>query len=128
MAQNSGYLRAPNRPVESARKNKLLPSMIAEYIRYQLPSDQTEALEQAYQRAGVSLNESPHCRAYELARCTDDPNAYILRIEWDSHEGHLKGFRSSAEFKRFYQEIAPYVPYIQEMRHYDLTDVVARKA
>ena len=102
--------------------------MIAEYIRYQLPSDQTEALEQAYQRAGVPLNESQHCLAYELARCTDDPNVYILRIEWDSHEGHLQGFRSSVEFKRFYQEIAQFVPYIQEMRHYDLTNVVARKS
>jgi quinol monooxygenase YgiN len=102
-------------------------TMIVEYVRYSLPADKTSDFESAYQRASKPLDESPHCLAYELGRCSEEPTTYILRIEWDSHEGHLKGFRSSSEFRRFYEAIAPFVPNIQEMRHYDVTAVVGRK-
>jgi len=44
---------------------------------------------------------------------------YILRIEWDSEEGHLQGFRSSPEFKAFFAAVQPFVKDIDEMRHYE---------
>lgn len=97
--------------------------MISEYIRYALPENRSAELEPAYQKASRWLDRSPHCLGYELSRCSDDRSQFILRIHWDSHEGHLKGFRSSEEFKHFYQEIAAFLPFIQEMRHYDLTSV-----
>jgi len=102
--------------------------MIVEYIRYALPASKVAEFEGAYARASEPLRSSPHCLAYELARCTDEPTSYILRIEWDSQEGHLKGFRSSPQFRAFYQAIAPYVSEIREMRHYDVTSVVYRSA
>jgi quinol monooxygenase YgiN len=102
--------------------------MIVEYIRYAVPADKVAQFQAAYAQAAGPLAESEHCLAYELARCSDDPTAYTLRIEWDTHEGHLKGFRSSPEFRRFYEAIAPFVANIQEMRHYDLTPIVGRKA
>jgi heme-degrading monooxygenase HmoA len=101
--------------------------MIAEYIRYALPANRANDLVGAYERASKWLDASPHCLGYELARCTDDPAKYILRIEWDSHDGHLKGFRSSEEFKGFYRDISDFIPFIEEMRHYDLTGVTGRK-
>jgi len=97
--------------------------MIAEYIRYSMPPDKAGELDPAYGRAGEWLKKSPHCLGYELARCTEDAAQFILRINWDSHEGHLKGFRGSEEFKSFYREIAEFIPFIQEMRHYDLTGI-----
>ena len=39
---------------------------------------------------------------------------------WDSEEGHLKGFRSSPEFKLFFASVQPYVKDIEEMRHYQV--------
>ena len=101
--------------------------MITEYIRYALPSDRVNDLEPAYQRAAQWLDHSPHCLGYELSRCTEAPDHYTLRIHWDSHDGHLKGFRSSDDFKRFYAEIAGFIPFIKEMRHYDITAVASQK-
>src|SRR5262249_15841314 len=75
--------------------------MIVEYIRYRLPSERCVEFEQAYGLAAESLRASPHCLAYELTRCTDDATCYVLRIEWDSAEGHLQGFRASPEFRTF---------------------------
>jgi quinol monooxygenase YgiN len=99
--------------------------MIVEYIRYEV--EDAAALVQAYEAARASLDSSPHCRAYELSHCTEEPRSLILRIEWDSHEGHLEGFRKSAEFGPFLQAIRPFIGQIREMRHYAPTGVVARK-
>ena len=99
--------------------------MIVEYIRYEV--DDAGALVQAYEAARRALDASPHCLAYELSHCTEEPRSLILRIEWDSSEGHLNGFRKSAEFGPFLQAIRPFISQIREMRHYAPTSVVARK-
>lgn len=101
--------------------------MIMEYIRYTIPETQSAEFERGYAEAGVSLKDSAHCLAYELSRCLDDPSSYILRIEWDSVEGHMQGFRNSPEFRSFFAAIRPYVNQITEMRHYRLTSIVGTK-
>jgi heme-degrading monooxygenase HmoA len=94
--------------------------MIVEYIRYWIPEDEARSFEDAYRSAGTSLEASPHCERYEIARCTEDPTAYTVRIEWDSAEGHLQGFRGSRQFRSFFAAVQPYVDRIEEMRHYDV--------
>jgi len=95
--------------------------VIVEYIRYKIDSGRSNEFERAYARAQEPLAASSHCHAYELARCVEEPDHYILRIEWDSIEGHMQGFRRSAEFRDFFSQIRPYVNDIQEMRHYEVT-------
>jgi quinol monooxygenase YgiN len=95
--------------------------MIVEYIRYQIPQDEAPAFEDAYRSAAASLEASPHCDRYEVTRCSEEPAAYTVRIEWDSAEGHLKGFRGSPEFGSFLAAVRPYIDKIEEMRHYDVT-------
>ena len=97
--------------------------MIVEYIRYRIDDEpRRAALEVAYEKGGASLSASPHCLRFEVSRCEEDPAWYVVRIEWDSIEGHIQGFRRSAEFRTFYQAVAPFVGDIQEMRHYKLTN------
>lgn len=45
----------------------------------------------------------------------------IVRIEWDSAEGHLQGFRQSADFKPFLEATGPLYSDIEEMTHYQVT-------
>jgi len=99
--------------------------MIVEYIRYEV-SD-ADAFVAAYGEARRSLDVSPHCLAYELSRCTEDPAWFTLRIEWDSQSGHLQGFRNAAEFAPFLAAVRPFMSEIREMRHYEPTALVARK-
>jgi heme-degrading monooxygenase HmoA len=94
--------------------------MIVEYIRYRIPEPEASGFEDAYRAAGTSLDASPHCERHEVARCTEDPTAYIVRIEWDSAEGHMRGFRGSPEFRTFFAAVKPYVDNIEEMRHYEV--------
>lgn len=99
--------------------------MIVEYIRYEVAD--AEAFQQAYQAARASLDASPHCLAYELSRCSEDPSFFMLRIEWDSPDGHLQGFRKSPEFTSFLSAVRPFLNDIREMRHYAVTPIAARK-
>jgi len=102
--------------------------MIIEYIRYSV-ADQAaqEELLAGYEAARKPLEASLHCLGYELTQCEEDPAAFVLRIEWDSTEGHLQGFRNSPEFREFYQSVAPFVSNITEMRHYQLTRVTWKR-
>ncbi|HEV2066198.1 MAG TPA: antibiotic biosynthesis monooxygenase family protein [Thermomicrobiales bacterium] len=102
--------------------------MIVEYIRYRIDEGRCQAFEDGYQRAQRALESSPHCLGWELTRCSEDPGQYILRIEWDSAEGHLQGFRRGPEFPAFFAAIRPFFDDIEEMRHYELTDVKGQKA
>ena len=100
-----------------------LTSMVVEYTRYSIPAERQDQFVRDYAEAAGSLEASPHCLGCELARCVEEPSQYVLRIEWDSAEGHLQGFRRSPEFGGFVAKVRPYVPAILEMRHYALTRV-----
>ena len=97
--------------------------MVIEYVRYKIPADQADQFIAAYATAGEALRKSSHCRGFELSRCTEEPTSFILRIEWDSLDGHLNGFRKSAEFRDFLASVRPFIGDIEEMRHYERTVV-----
>ncbi len=94
--------------------------MIVEYVRYRVAEGRSAEFEDAYRRAAPSLDASPHCQRYEVAACTEEAGVYIVRIEWDSAEGHLHGFRKSAEFKAFFDAVRPFFENIEEMHHYEV--------
>jgi quinol monooxygenase YgiN len=102
--------------------------MVVEYIRYTVPAEQAAAFEDAYRRAGSPLEADPHCLAFEIARGLEEPNHFIVRIEWDSLEGHEQGFRTSPQFKEFFAAVKPFFSEIEEMKHYEVRAVGGRSA
>lgn len=94
-----------------------------EYIRYRIALDDQPAFEDAYARASEALASAPECIDYELARCEEEPERYILRIRWTSIDAHLGGFRKGEHFPAFFGAIRPYVTAIEEMQHYLVTKV-----
>lgn len=100
--------------------------MVVEYIRYAIPEADSGAFEAAYEQARDALDSSEHCLSYELSRGVEEPANYILRIEWDSLEGHEHGFRASPGFQPFFAAVRPFFGQIQEMRHYEATPVARR--
>jgi hypothetical protein len=95
--------------------------MIVEYIRYELTKHDASDLIEAYKAASEQLRAAPECIGYELTRCEEQPNAMILRIEWNSTEAHLQGFRRGPHFPPFLDAIRPFIGEIAEMRHYAST-------
>ncbi|MFE3176573.1 group II truncated hemoglobin [Amycolatopsis sp. NPDC059090] len=97
--------------------------MIIEYIRYRIPDGGHAEFEAAYRRAAKSLAAAEQCHEYELTQAVDEPGSYVLRILWTSADAHLQGFRGGPHFAAFFAEIRPYVENIEEMRHYERTEV-----
>jgi quinol monooxygenase YgiN len=92
--------------------------MTIEYIRYRIDEARRDAFVAAYREAALALDDSPYCLDYELAQCDEEPDRFVLRIEWTSTDDHMKSFRCSASFRRFFPPIRPYVGDIEEMQHY----------
>src|SRR5262245_18583632 len=97
--------------------------MIVEYTRYRISQDRQAAFEQAYGSAQQHLKASLHCFSYELTHCAEEPDRYVLRIEWVSLEEHLQGFRRESSFRSFFSLVQPYISNIEEMQHYQMTAV-----
>ena len=101
--------------------------MTVEYIRIDVhDKERREDLLQAYRKASKVLDAAPECLAYEMSVCEEDEQSAVLRIEWESTEAHLQGFRQSAGFRDFFTAIGDFVKEIAEMRHYALTDIQRR--
>ena len=97
---------------------------MVEYLRYNVSLERKKDFEEAYRKAQTYLQSSPHCLGYELACCIKLPQHFVLRILWDSAQGHLEGFRTSAEFPKFFGLVRPFVNDCLEMEHYEITDVL----
>ena len=97
--------------------------MVVEYTRYQVDQAGQDAFGCAYTEAQASLRDSSQCVGWELSRATEEPSSYILRIEWDSADGHMLGFRGSPASRTFFDAVRPYVYDVLEMRHYEATGV-----
>lgn len=100
--------------------------MIIEYLRYEIGEERRTAFVAAYADAAVELSASPHCLRFEVAECTEARGIFLVRLEWDSLEGHLQGFRKEPAFRSFFAKVQPFFEQLREMRHYELTDVVSR--
>lgn len=94
--------------------------MIVEYVRYELPAARRAAFEAVYDRVGGILDGSPHCLGWELRRCVEEPGHYVVRIEWDSVDGHVLGFRESAPFRAFFDELSAFAEFRRQMAHFEL--------
>lgn len=92
--------------------------MVVEYIRYSVPAAREAEFEEAYRRAGRVLDEDQHCLRYEITKGVEEPEHFVVRIEWDSIEGHERGFRSSPGFREFFTAVQPFLSEIEEMKHY----------
>lgn len=75
--------------------------MVVEYIRYEIQPEQHEQFVASYKSAAKELEASQHCLRYEICEGVEEPNNFTVRIQWDSMEGHEKGFRNSAQFRPF---------------------------
>lgn len=93
--------------------------MTTEIIRYRISTENAQLFEHAYQKAELILQNSKHCLGYRLLRGIEEPQNWILILEWDSVEGHEQGFRKESAFLDFFNLVKPFLQQIQEMKHYD---------
>lgn len=95
-------------------------TMVVEYVRYRIPSTRHAEFLAAYRAAAEDLAASPQCHAFEISQGVEEPDNFTVRIEWDSIEGHERGFRKGPQFAAFFAKVKPFFAAIQEMKHYQV--------
>ena len=93
--------------------------MVIEYIRYRVGLNRAPDFLDAYAVAAAVLEGDPRCLAYQVSRGQEEPDRFMVRIEWISVADHLEGFRRSPAFRSFFAAVRPFFDYIEEMSHYD---------
>ena len=91
---------------------------VLEYIRYRVPVERGDEFAAAYATASAVLDLDEHCLGYDVAQGVEEPENWVVRITWDSVEGHEQGFRKAPRFREFFAAVRPFFDAIEEMKHY----------
>jgi quinol monooxygenase YgiN len=113
--------------LHAQKKDMTMKTYSVEIIRYNIPAGKSAVFEDAYRKAGDHLRASPYCLGYEVIHGEDEPEHYIVRIHWTSVRDHLDKFRKSSEFMSFFTLVKPFFNNIEEMKHYNHTNIVWAK-
>jgi heme-degrading monooxygenase HmoA len=82
--------------------------MILEHAAITIRPDSAEGFEEAV-RQGRSVIAAAHgFVSFQLHRGIEQPNRYVLLIQWETLDDHLVGFRGSAAFGEWRALVGPY--------------------
>jgi len=84
--------------------------MVNEIIRYRIEPDRAGEFLRACNKAKKDLGETGHCVRYDLARCANTPDDYLMLIGWDVSDRRLQALRLSRDLERFRDSIEPFSP------------------
>lgn len=75
--------------------------MIIEHAELSVAPELSAEFEKNFAEAKQLIANSPGFQQLSLARGVERPEIYLLRIEWNTLDDHLIGFRESAAFPRW---------------------------
>ncbi len=75
--------------------------MILEHALLDVLPGREREFEEAFERAKTIIASADGVGAVRLERCLEQPNRYLLLVEWRSLEDHTTGFRESASYEEW---------------------------
>lgn len=92
--------------------------MILERAIFQLKPGTAGDFETAYAQARKLIEASKGCRKASMHRGIENPDSFILLVEWDTLEDHMVGFRESPAFTEWRALLGPYFAGPPAVEHY----------
>ncbi len=93
--------------------------MILERAIFAVKAGSEPDFEAAMEEAKEVLGQAQGFRSLRLQRGIEQTSTYLLLIEWDSVEAHMKGFRESDLFVRWRELIGSYFAAPPQVEHYE---------
>jgi heme-degrading monooxygenase HmoA len=75
--------------------------------------------EAAFAVAKPIIASAPGFRSLRLTRCVEEPDRYVLLVEWVSVDAHEEGFRRSPAYEEWRRLLHHFYPNRPEVRHYE---------
>ncbi|WP_028927434.1 antibiotic biosynthesis monooxygenase family protein [Pseudonocardia acaciae] len=91
--------------------------MILEIAELSIQPGREDDFAAAYRQARPLVAATEGFRSARMTRGIESPSTFVLIIEWDSVEAHLKGFRESERFTRWRELLGPYFAADPQVRH-----------
>ncbi len=96
--------------------------MVLEHAVISVRTGSGPEFEAALQRARPIIASCHGFVSLELRRGVENPDSYLLLVEWESLEDHLVGFRQSDAFPRWRAVIGEYFDGSPAVDHYEGVD------
>ncbi|MFF1573661.1 antibiotic biosynthesis monooxygenase family protein [Leifsonia sp. NPDC058292] len=93
--------------------------MIVEHVVLPVIPGREEEFEADFARARLIISAMPGFNGLTLSRQLEQPNLYLLLVEWATLEDHTVGFRKSAEYQDWRAILHPYYDPFPEVTHFE---------
>ncbi|RZS86012.1 antibiotic biosynthesis monooxygenase family protein [Pigmentiphaga kullae] len=91
--------------------------MIYELAHIEIQPGTQEKFEAGVQEAAPLFQRAKGCHGMELHQTLEDPNAYLLVVQWETLEDHTVHFRGSEDFQAWRALVGGYFAKPPEVRH-----------
>ena len=80
---------------------------------------QEPEFQESFRLAQGIISSMEGYRGHELKRCLEQPNRYLLLVQWETLEDHTEGFRGSAEYQEWKRLLHHYYDPFPTVQHYE---------
>lgn len=90
--------------------------MVIETAYLPIKEGLSDQFEQAFTRASQLIANAPGYIGHQLHRSIENPQAYLLIVQWGTLEDHTEGFRKSPqyqEWRRLLQDFYAPTPHVE---------------
>jgi heme-degrading monooxygenase HmoA len=92
--------------------------MILEVAILEVKDGMSDDFEATFKQAAKIISSIPGYISYELQKCVEVPNRYILLVRWETLEAHTVGFRQSEEYQKWKQLLHHFYEPFPVVEHY----------
>ncbi len=92
--------------------------MILEAAVLTVKPGQQADFEAAFAHAAPIIASMPGCQRYELQRCLETPDNYLLLVWWETLEDHTVGFRGSPQYQQWRALLHHFYDPFPSVEHY----------
>ena len=75
--------------------------MILEVATLDVKPGQSEAFQETFAQARRIIASMQGHVSHELRHCVENPNRFLLLVQWETLEDHTEGFRNSDEYQEW---------------------------
>lgn len=92
--------------------------MVLEVAILDVKTGQNGEFEAAFQQAAPLIASIPGYVSHELQKCLEQPQRYILLVQWQTLEAHTIGFRQSAQYQEWKRLLHHFYDPFPTVEHY----------
>ena len=92
--------------------------MVIEIVRSTIKPGQAEEFQKAFADASRHLQAAKGYLGHDLRQGIENPDQFVLTVQWNTYEDHVNGFRGSPPWEEFRNALGAYYAAPSEVTHW----------